>query len=183
MAPVLTLTEAHLLTAFFSISYVGSLYLSKHARLRFDDRRARLAAGRNPYAKIHPSERWRDDPDVIRARLTAVSIATGVSVAVVCGVVYYFMPDPSIRNTSNAWRMALVKTITLLGFLPSSLSPSALWTDVVRPSLVTPALFLGPLYAHYLYGTLPFQLGWKRWFSEVQELMSTWIGLRNYLWV
>ena len=44
-------------------------------------------------------ERWRDDPDVIKARLTAVGLATLVCCFVVIGVVGCFVGD--VENVSQ----------------------------------------------------------------------------------
>ena len=80
-SPPLSSPSAHLLAASFAVSYVGSIYLSRHTRLTY--------AQQSPPAKIQhrkvtngstserrKDERGRDDPEVIRARLVAVSVAT-----------------------------------------------------------------------------------------------------------
>jgi prenyl protein peptidase len=53
---------------------------------------------------------------------------------------------------------------------------------LIYPHLITPLLFLGPLYSRYLSESLPFQ---RRWFfrSEVLPIFFTWQGIRNYLLV
>jgi hypothetical protein len=67
---------AHLLTISFAFSYVGSLYIFKNARLSF----SATAHARHGQARQKVlNERWRDDPDVIQARLASVSLATLVS--------------------------------------------------------------------------------------------------------
>ena len=51
---------------------------------------------------------------------------------------------------------------------------------IILPCLVTPVLYLGPLYACYLAEALPFQ---RRW-SFSRDFLSTfasWIGVRNYI--
>lgn len=50
------------------------------------------------------------------------------------------------------------------------------------PHLVTPVLFLGPLYASYLGGYLPFQKYWSFRNSIVSRFFS-WQGARNYVFV
>ncbi|PPR04293.1 hypothetical protein CVT24_013408, partial [Panaeolus cyanescens] len=107
---------AHLLSIGLGLTYVGSLYLSKGARLSF--RSGKKGTGKGRRVKVrgvgkgrvgggggnggkdgededgeeeeeeqeeelrerqkYDDERWRDDPDVIRARLAAVSGATVV---------------------------------------------------------------------------------------------------------
>ena len=47
------------------------------------------------------------------------------------------------------------------------------------PYLVTPILYLGPLYATFLDAKLPFQSGWS-WDRDVSPVFWTWIGIRNY---
>lgn len=74
--PPISVFQAHLLAAFFTFSYVGSLYISKNARLRFSQKQIE---GLNDQARTREEEeRWRDDPDVIKARLLAASLSTFV---------------------------------------------------------------------------------------------------------
>ena len=47
------------------------------------------------------------------------------------------------------------------------------------PYLVTPILYLGPLYATFLDSKLPFQSGWS-WGRDVLPVFNTWVGIRNY---
>lgn len=77
--PPLTTSSAHLLTLLFTSSYVGLLYLSKKTRLSFSN----TVSQKGPRKK-QSDERWRDDPDVIKARLVLVTL---VSVAC-CGIVF-----------------------------------------------------------------------------------------------
>jgi len=89
---------AHLLALLFSLIYVGSLYISKHSRLSFStttntrsnkEERERQNNNTNQGEREkEQSERWRDDPDVIRARLLAVLCATTVCCSVLVGVVW-----------------------------------------------------------------------------------------------
>jgi len=50
----------------------------------------------------------------------------------------------------------------------------------IYPYLVTPILFIGPLYTHYLSETLPFQRGWSIRHDLIPTFMS-WQGIRNYV--
>lgn len=78
-------STAHFLAALFVTCYVGSIYLSKDARLSFSKTKVYL-----DYGFARPkllNERWRDDPDVIRARLVAVSGAT----LTCCAIVFVLM--------------------------------------------------------------------------------------------
>ena len=50
--------------------------------------------------------------------------------------------------------------------------------DTIPAYLVTPALFMGPLYVRYLQGELPF----KCWtFKDVRDTFFTWMGFRNFV--
>jgi hypothetical protein len=82
--PPISTGTAHLLTTLFAFCYVGSIYLSKTARLTFSSDATHTPEG-TPREKL-PNERWRNDPDVIRARLISTSIAT-----LVCCVVIFVM--------------------------------------------------------------------------------------------
>jgi prenyl protein peptidase len=73
----LTLTQAHLLSAFFAVSYVGSIYVLPGGRLGLGAANARR----------------RDDPSVMRTRMLAVSVSTALSCVVVGFVAS--MSDPS----------------------------------------------------------------------------------------
>lgn len=76
-APPLSIWQAHLLAGLCAVSYVGILYVSQNTRIT--------------YSKTSPKQpqRNRDDPEVIRARLIAVSLSTVASCALVVGVVWY----------------------------------------------------------------------------------------------
>ncbi|KAJ7614173.1 hypothetical protein FB45DRAFT_758687 [Roridomyces roridus] len=125
--PPLSMHTAHLLALGFSITYVGSLYVAKNARIRVNAYDARL--------KFQPG--GRDDPAVIRARLMAVTIACVLS----CGVVYYLLLGIQIQDP-------MVTTMRLLGVQ---------WPPSVLSCLQTPLLFIGPIYGHYLASALPGQ--------------------------
>ena len=74
----LSLRDAHLLNAALTLGYVLPLYFTKYTRLSFsktpenDGTRSKGA-----------SERWRDDPAVIKARLLSVSLSTITSLFLV----------------------------------------------------------------------------------------------------
>lgn len=78
-------SAAHVLAGLLVTCYVGSIYLSRDARLSFSKTKVYLDYG---FARLKlRNERWRDDPDVIRARLVAVSGAT----LICCAVVFVLM--------------------------------------------------------------------------------------------
>lgn len=74
MRPLLSTTSAFLITFSFATAYVGGLYLSKNARVSFASVQHN-GDGKIPRQKLK-DERWRDDPDVIRARIIVVTFAT-----------------------------------------------------------------------------------------------------------
>lgn len=75
----LSIFQAHLLALAFAGSYVGSIYVSQNSRLTY--------ASNSPTERAKERVRYRDDPDVIRARLKAVTISTLLSCVVVFGIV------------------------------------------------------------------------------------------------
>lgn len=158
--PLLSITSAHLLSGLFAFIYVGSIYASKNARLRFSKRKVNLPEGQARF-KLQ-NERWRDDPDVIKARLLAVTSATLICCLIVFIVMKNFNRDDEIHNlTANVWLH--------LGFT---------WSNVL-PLLVTPLLFSGPLYVQFLGKTLPFQKDWD-FERDVMFRFLSIVGLRNY---
>lgn len=76
----LTTTQAHFLALFFASTYVGSLYISKKTRLAFSTKPL-VTNGR--YRQKENHERWRDDDDVIRARLVACTASTTLCILTV----------------------------------------------------------------------------------------------------
>ncbi|KAF6759190.1 hypothetical protein DFP72DRAFT_1043301 [Ephemerocybe angulata] len=105
------------------------------------------------------NERWRDDPDVIRAGPIAVSMASLIFCTVVEAII--------ATSTNEAVPQVLNHTRKYLGFtLGSSLLPHLITFGI---------LFLGTLYATYPQQTLPFQ---KSWFPK-QKFLNL-IGLRTY---
>ncbi|KAI6123947.1 hypothetical protein EV401DRAFT_2056027 [Pisolithus croceorrhizus] len=146
----LSIWSAHALAAIYTTAYVGSIYVSKGARLSFSKAKAHLDFGYLRPKEKH--ERWRDDPDVIRARLVAVSIATVICFVIATG------PVRAIAGNEL------------------DVSPSL----ACLPFLVTPVLYLGPLYSRFLVGTLPFQRNWTYQEDFVSVLFSV-TGIRNYV--
>ncbi|KAJ7472660.1 hypothetical protein FB451DRAFT_1250279 [Mycena latifolia] len=146
--------SSHLLALLFSVSYVGSLYVVRNARISL---KAPVAGQQVPGGS-------RDDPSVIRARLTAATIASAFN----CAIIYYLV----LKNTLPSSTHTFATTRSILGVR---------WPASVLSCLQTPLLFLGPFYASYLASALPGQTNYslKRDFSD---MFSTWIGFRNYVW-
>jgi len=167
-SPVISSSSAFLITLSFAVIYVGSLYLSKNARLSFEPYQAK--PGReDEERKKAKNERWRDDPDVIRARLAAVSIAT-----VVCCLGVFVVLFHHVGGMVQDFDVVAKNTLFRLGFL----SPFGL--SSVLAHVVTPLLFLGPLFCSYLRQELPFQRNWM-WQTHVVARFLSIHGLRNYL--
>jgi prenyl protein peptidase len=188
--PPLSILHAHLLAGFFATAYVGSLYLAKQTRLSFSfkDGTARVNEDHR-----FAGERWRDDPDVIKARLTAASTATVLSCVVVGVVVSGLMHSPGPSKTAIVGEfdrdpdplekyMVVHSSSDILGL--------TIWTTLSRlgithsnawlPYLLTPTLFLGPIYGWYLQGRWPFQSNWS-WKRSVLGSIDNWPGIRNYI--
>ena len=83
------------LAAFFTFSYVGSLYLAKAGRLSFKAPPVDVPQGEERVRVAN--EQWRNDPQVIRARLTAAVISTLLSCLVVLYVVYAGCGGDTVR--------------------------------------------------------------------------------------
>ncbi|KAH7927647.1 Abi-domain-containing protein [Leucogyrophana mollusca] len=156
-ATLLTTASAHLVTVLFACCYVGSIYVSQNARLSFKP--AASQARQSRY------ERSRDDPDVIKARLVSVSIATFICCAGVFAMMWHSLGG-NMEHPSSAFDI----TVAHLGF---KLSP-------IYPLLVTPLLFLGPLYGRYLAEALPLQRYWTFKHDVVFFFLSI-RGIRNYI--
>ncbi|KAG6917169.1 hypothetical protein DXG01_003605 [Tephrocybe rancida] len=167
-SPPISTTTAHLLTFFFASTYVGSLYISKHARLSFARSRSNRANGA-PYEKLQ-DERWRDDPSVIKARLLAGSLATILN----CGLVFYILWFV-VGGRPDRFGVTLETMIARLGFKTYRLD-----MDLILPHLVTPVLFFGPLFGMYLGQHLPFQARYSLQVDVVDKFTS-WVGIRNYI--
>ncbi|KAH6911833.1 hypothetical protein BKA70DRAFT_1099523 [Coprinopsis sp. MPI-PUGE-AT-0042] len=140
-------STAHLLSLGFACCYVGSLYISNRARLKFETNLPARQEVQERAKLAH--ERSRDDPDVIAARLKMASLASVVCVLGV-GVVVY------VQNGSDSnFLQHLTEVVALAAnYL------GGLWYNL-RPHVVVPLLFLGPLLATYLEGTLLFQRRWS----------------------
>lgn len=93
-SPPISTPSAHGLTFLFALCYVGSLYISKNARLSFS-KDVKPTVYAIPREKTQ-DERWRDDPDVIRARLVAVTAATAVCCALVFALLWNFVGDDDL---------------------------------------------------------------------------------------
>lgn len=162
--PILSPSAAVAAAILVASSYVGSLYLFKSSRLVFA--RPRTDGLRDAHERQRvPGEQWRNDPTVIRARLSAVSLST----ASCCGLVFVLVLRACPGH--NLW-IAFQATLELLGFVPDE--------QLLLPHLLTPLLFAGPLYVSFLDQTLLFQRAWS-WRLSVVQRIATWEGIRNFV--
>jgi len=153
----LSLRDAHIINAVLTVGYVLPLYFTKYTRLSF----AKISQNDGTRPK-GPSERWRDDPTVIKARLLSVSISTIASL--------YLMHYILAAVQSNALKTGWDTTAVHLGFTLRKFDLPA--------HFVTPILFLGPLYGRYLGQDLPFMANWT--FANNGPLFN-WVSIRNYV--
>ena len=170
----MSLKDAHLINAVLTIGYVLPLYFTKYTRLSFSKTQAN-----NGSRSKNPSERWRDDPTVIKARLLSVSASVIASLFLMH---YIIVSDQS--NATNVSRHSL-------GFLSFIQSSQGVWDTATRylgfsfrihdlpAHFVTPMLFLGPLYGRYLARDLPFMR--PRTLNEPNKNTFDWISFRNYV--
>ncbi|KAH9045435.1 hypothetical protein EDB85DRAFT_1906606 [Lactarius pseudohatsudake] len=154
----LSLKAAHLINALLTIGYVLPLYFTKYTRLSFSKTQAN-----NGSRSKNPSERWRDDPTVIKARLLSVSVSMIASLS----LMHYIVVTNQSNATNGVWDTA----IHYLGF-------SFRMRDLPA-HLVTPMLFLGPLYGRYLARDLPFMR--PRTLNKPNKNTFNWIVFRNYV--
>ena len=170
----LSLKDAHLINAVLTIGYVLPLYFTKYTRLSFSKTQSNNAS-----RSKNPSERWRDDPTVIKARLLSVSASMIASLFLM-----HYIVVPNQSNATNVSRHSLV----FLSFIRSS---QGMWDTATRylgfsfrmhdvpAHFVTPMLFLGPLYGRYLARDLPFMR--LRTFNKPNKNSFDWIRFRNYV--
>ncbi|KAI0090114.1 hypothetical protein BDY19DRAFT_888247 [Irpex rosettiformis] len=152
---LLTLPQAHALAGFCASSYVGILYLLQQTRITYSSESAE--------GQAKERARRRDDSDVIRARLIAVSISTIVSCSVVVGTIWHTSGNEPLSSAASF-------AATLLGFTTH-------W-HIFLSCLIAPVLYAGPLYTSFLSSSLPFQQFWS-FESNVKPIFSTWVGWRN----
>jgi len=152
----LSLRDAHLINAALTLGYVLPLYFTKFTRLSFSK-----TTGNDGTSTKGASERSRDDPGVIKARLLSVSVSTISSLFLLHYIITAGHSKPLEATGWNA-------TALHLGF-------SWCKYDLIA-YFVTPALFLGPLYGRYLSHGLPYMTR-----RPLDERTFNWVGIRNYI--
>lgn len=103
----------------------------------------------------------RNDPNVIRARIKAVTVASFASAL----VVWCILAQISCKQD----------TLTVLG-----LKRPRVLIHIIRPLLLTTMLFLGPLSVMFFDQELPFQKHFD-YHRDVVENFTTLLGQRNYV--
>ena len=107
----LSLRDAHIINAFLTLGYVLPLYLTKFTRLSFSK-----DPQNNRTCSKGPSERWRDDPAVIKARLLSVSVSTIASVYLIHYILAAVRSDPlKVSKASLSVRLSLIRFFYRLG--------------------------------------------------------------------
>ncbi|KAH9977809.1 hypothetical protein BGW80DRAFT_1284313 [Lactifluus volemus] len=160
MTAPLSLQSAHLINSALTFGYVLPLYFTKYTRLSF----SRSTENENDQSPSKgASERLRDDPAVIKARMLSVFVSTMASLCLMHRVI--------VAGQSQEFDRGWATTTAHLGFYVRGRDLPA--------CLVTPVLFLGPLYARYLSRNLPFMARWT--FNKQVTDIFNWIFIRNYI--
>jgi prenyl protein peptidase len=166
----LSMLSSHLLALPFGYPYVGSLYIAKNARLRFSNK-----ADTRQF--VQPGS--RDDPAVIRARLTAGTFATLFN----CSVVYSLVACstlPSVRLFFSGGSTPLNYLFAVRTFFRKHTRDP--WRTLAGQHPTMPAntsAILGPSLRQ------PGMLPWQSNYSldhDFFEMFWTWVGLHNYVW-
>ncbi|TRM62003.1 hypothetical protein BD626DRAFT_458976 [Schizophyllum amplum] len=158
-------SQAHLLAFVFALSYVGSLYVAKEGRLSFTS-----GASSNFRSK------GRDDPEVIRTRLRAVTFSSIFSAL----LLLYICSMDVLK-----WRKLTGLALPLPSFsVFLTLSPVGVASNITRfylPYLLIPILYTGPLYVIYLRKRMPFQQNSLGLLPSLKSVIGNIIGVRNYV--
>jgi prenyl protein peptidase len=174
MTTPLSLLDAHLINSVLTFGYVLPLYLTKYTRLSFSKTPEDENDGSPPKGA---SERWRDDPAVIKARLLSVFFSTMISLLLMHRVVAACQTkalDVS-RPSSRAFVIHMLCSQHEWGTTAVQLGLS--FRGLNFPAyFVTPALFLGPLYGQYISRDLPFMAR-----CAFNKDTFNWVGIRNYI--
>jgi hypothetical protein len=137
VAASLSLRDAHLINAVLTLGYVLPLYFAKSGRLSF----AKTQENNGTRSK-GASERWRDDPAVIKARLLSVSLST---IASLCLVGYAITAGPSkpLEVSNRLFELRYVLLIDLPESVGYSCPPSRILLGQVRsPRLLRDTSFI-----------------------------------------
>lgn len=172
---LLSPTSTLLISSAFTTAYVGSVYLFPHTRISISSPSPAPStpapaegAPLPPAAPTSGPPRDRNHPQVIRARLCAVSLSSLLSALSIPRLVRWLAPHaapiPPLHH--------------LLGFSCPS-TTDGVGRLVGLPLALTASLFAGSLYITWLCEAMP---GQKRWtWQEAKREFGGWTGLRTLL--
>lgn len=143
---MITIVHAVLLSVFHTVSYVGVLYISPSTRPSAGSTRA-----------TH-----RDDPEIIRYRVRAATIATLLSLILTSSFIY--LAD----SKNKTWHDVL----TLMGIYPTI----GTIIDIFKTLLLVMILFTGRIFERYYIDD-----GWSNIPDEIHSYIHTWAGWRNII--
>lgn len=185
--PLLSSSSVLLLSTAFTTSYLSSIYLLPSTRVSSAPPQLKNGQRTTYSPTIQPlsaavtgedrkgkgrAEEYRDrnHPAVIKARLTAISVSTTLS----CAVVPFILAQTNSAGYAANGRTAL----QLLGLaIPATATQAA--RSLLLPLGLTASLFSGSIYIAGLRQILP---GQERWSAAafLQEL-TDWRGIRTYI--
>jgi hypothetical protein len=125
-AAPLSLRDAHLINAVLTLGYVLPLYFLKSTRLSF----AKSPENNGTRSK-GASERWRDDPVVIKARLLSVSLST-IASSCLMGYIITAGPSKPLEVSKHLFELRHVLLIDLPESVEYSYPPSRILFGQVR---------------------------------------------------
>lgn len=163
-----------LLSTAYTTAYLTSIYLLPSTRIdsSLQPQPTQLLSQSIPATSTStstpspsPLPRDRNHPDIIKARLTGVSISTLIS----CISLRYVLPSSSSHSVAS-----------LLG-LHIPVNPGQLVNLLVLPMGLTVTLFAGSFWIMAIEGELPGQksFSWQR----VKDGFAGWQGIRTYIMV
>ncbi|GAK67575.1 abi-domain-containing protein [Moesziomyces antarcticus] len=174
--PVLGLGLAVASAAWFTVSYVGSLYLSPAGRI-------------NGAVDADGVPLDRDHPVVIRSRIKTASAATALSLVCAGALLKRAIPPSGwLLDTLNIGRLLglplpvpTLLTSKIIPISPPLLSYiGSMSVHIAAPVLLTSLLYLGPLLTRFLDGQLPFQRQFN-FHTDIVERFTSLAGVRNFL--
>ncbi|KAH9813317.1 hypothetical protein DFH28DRAFT_930058 [Melampsora americana] len=148
---------AYLIAGSIALSYVAILYV--------------IPAARSKPWEIDPITRQardRQHPDIIRARLLAVTLISFLSLLLIGSLIQIYAPHHSSQNL-------IITTFKLTGFLPTSSISSYLQLQL-HSLLLTSLLFLGPIYTSFLIQSSNHPISFDLHLFDLQTLRNLIIG-------
>jgi hypothetical protein len=119
----LSLRGAHLINVALTVGFVLPLYFTKYTRLSF----AKTPENDGTRSKV-ASERWRDDPAVIKARLLSVSLS---AIASLCFMGYVIGPSKPLRVSKRRFESRVAHTPSRVGGIQRLSISGSLWASAI----------------------------------------------------